>query len=95
MIDWTKISGFDWDDGNRTKSKDKHNVESFECEEIFSNEPLIVHHDAKHSQDEARYHALGKTDQNRKLLVTFTVRDDKIRIISARPMSRRERDSYA
>ncbi len=85
-----------WDAGNARKSTDKHGVSQFEAEQVFFNEPLLVVADVKHSQDESRYHALGKTDQGRLLHLTFTLRVDKalIRVISARPMSRKEREIY-
>lgn len=43
---------------------------------------------------EARYYALGRTDQDRLLFVAFTVRRSLIRVISAREMTRRERGFY-
>lgn len=88
-------TGFDWDTGNSEKNWDKHQVTKIECEEIFFNAPLIVHADPGHSSSETRFYALGKTNADRKLFITFTLRQDKIRIISARDMSRKERVSYA
>ncbi len=55
---------------------------------------LIVRQDPKHSQHEARFYALGRTDSNRLLFVAFTVRRNLIRVISAREMSRTERRIY-
>ena len=60
MIDWGRIAGFDWDDGNRRKSADKHAVSQGEAEQIFFNDPLLVVADTAHSQSEMRLHALGK-----------------------------------
>ena len=96
MIDWTQIEGFDWDDGNARKSTDKHDVTQTEAEQIFFNEPLLVVEDVRHSDRERRLHALGRTDMGRLLHVTFTLRakDSLIRVISARPMQRRERSRY-
>jgi uncharacterized DUF497 family protein len=96
MIDVNKISGFDWDSGNARKSVDKHDVSQSEAEQLFFNTPLLLTADAKHSQKEARYHALGKTDAGRQLHVTFTLRagDSLIRVISARDMHRKERAVY-
>lgn len=89
-----QLSEFDWDEGNFYKSLRKHDVEASEAEEIFFNDPLIVLEDAKHSKHEPRFHALGKTNENRKLFASFTVRNHKIRIVSIRPMSRAERGIY-
>jgi uncharacterized DUF497 family protein len=96
MIDWERIEGFDWDEGNSRKSADKHGVSQSEAEQIFFNEPLLVVEDARHSGNEPRFHALGRTDLDRLVHVTFTLRrDDRlIRTISARPMHRKERDRY-
>jgi uncharacterized DUF497 family protein len=96
MIDLDQIIGFDWDDGNRRKSSDKHDVSQAEAENVFFNDPLIVVEDAKHSEREQRFNALGKTAQNRLLHVTFTVRQNGtvIRVISARDMHRKERKAY-
>ena len=96
MIDWARIEGFDWDEGNSRKSVDKHGVSQAEAEQIFFNEPLLVVEDARHSASEARFHALGCTDAGRLLHVSFTLRHDDtlIRVISARSMHRRERHRY-
>jgi uncharacterized DUF497 family protein len=96
VIDWARIEGFDWDEGNSRKSADRHGVSQAEAEQPFFNEPLLVMEDARHSQREARFHGLGKTDAGRLLHLTFTLRRDGtlIRIISARAMHRRERLRY-
>ena len=96
MIDWTQISGFDWDSGNSRKSSQKHAVSHPEAEQIFFNQPLIVTADVKHSQEEQRFHALGKTEISRLLHITFTLRSANtlIRVISARDMHRKERLTY-
>lgn len=96
MINWAKVTGFDWDEGNSRKSVEKHAVTQSEAEAIFFNEPLLLLEDVKHSQVEARFHALGQTDDARPLHVTFTLRHEGalIRVISARDMHRKERAIY-
>jgi uncharacterized DUF497 family protein len=96
MIDLDQIAGFDWDDGNRRKSADKHDVSQAEAESVFFNDPLIVEEDAKHSETEPRFNVLGKTAQNRLLHITFTLRRNgtMVRMISARDMHRKERKAY-
>jgi uncharacterized DUF497 family protein len=96
MFDLSQITGFDWDDGNSLKSAEKHSVSQTEAEQVFADIPLLVAEDVKHSQDEARYHALGRTFDGRLLHVTFTMRDNRtrIRVISARNMNRKERGLY-
>ena len=96
MIDWKRIIGFDWDAGNARKSEEKHAVNRFEAEQVFFNEPLLIVDDPKHSQKEARYHALGKSNDARLLHITFTLRSDNtlVRVISARDMHQKERNIY-
>ena len=95
MIDFSKIEGFDWDIGNSSKNE-KHAVSQVESEQAFFNEPLLLLPDIKHGASEQRIHALGKTDLERLLHITFTLRfnDSKIRVISARDMHRKERVIY-
>ena len=95
MIDLAKITGFDWDPGNARKNK-KHEVTTAESEQVFFNAPLLLLADAKHSDRESRFHALGRTDQGRLLHIAFTLREAgaKIRVISARDMHRKERVIY-
>ncbi len=87
-------SAFDWDDGNLDKSCRKHGVTPEETESIFVDKEAYVFPDVRHSEKENRFVILGKSDQNRNLFVIFTVRDDKIRIISARRMHRKEVIKY-
>ena len=86
--------GFEWDEGNAEKNWVKHRVARSECEQVFFNLPLVVADDLKHSQDEPRCYALGRTDGGRRLFMVFTIRDLLIRVISARDMNRPERRIY-
>ena len=95
MINLDNITGFEWDDGNRTKNWVNHQVSTAECEEVFFNLPLLLADDAQHSQKEKRYYVLGQTNVGRRLFIAFTVRADQVRVISARDMSRKERQIYA
>ena len=95
MIDLSGLDGFQWDEGNRTKNWKKHQVSPSECEEVFFNLPLLLADDVPHSQVEKRYYVLGQTNSKRKLFIAFTIRTNKIRVISARDMSRKERQAYA
>ena len=94
MIDLASVSGFDWDDGNRDKNWLVHKVAWVEAEEVFFNQPLLVYPDPLHSQSEARLYALGRTSADRRLFIVFTIRKNKIRVISARNMSKKERRIY-
>lgn len=89
------VVGFEWDEGNSMKNV-KHHVTDREAEQLFVNEPLVVVEDPAHSTAEPRWHALGRTNEGRRLHVTFTLRAGatRVRIISARPMHRKERKVY-
>jgi len=91
--EYPDFTGFDWDEGNINKNQ-KHDVVYTECEQIFFNEPIIILDDPKHSFSEIRYAAFGVTDGDRKLVVIYTMRNKKLRVISARDMSRKERNFY-
>ncbi len=95
MIDLRRVTGFNWDEGNARKN-DKHGVSFAEAEQVFFNAPLLLLEDLSHSQQEPRWHALGKTDDGRALHITFTIRQSGalIRVISARDMHRKERVIY-
>jgi uncharacterized protein len=86
--------GFDWDAGNREKNWLGHKVKSTECEMVFFNQPLFILADEKHSESESRYYAFGKTDLDRILLLVFCLRKNRIRVISARDMNKKERKFY-
>lgn len=89
------LEAFEWDAGNSDKSWRKHAVRQAEAEQALLNRPVLVATDVKHSLAETRLVALGRTDAQRDLAVAFTVRGKKVRVISARPMSRAERRIYA
>lgn len=94
MLNIDALDGFEWDEGNLAKNWDRHQVSSIECEEVFLNVPLLLAEDSKHSAHEVRYYGLGRTDPGRLLFIAFTVRGTRIRVISARPMSGKERQVY-
>ena len=88
------MTGFEWDDANRLKNWERHHVAWWECEEVFFHKPFFVISDKAHSQEEERYFALGRTKAGRLLFLAFTLRGSRIRVISARDMSKRERKIY-
>jgi uncharacterized DUF497 family protein len=95
MFDFGQL-GFDWDDGNSSKSSDKHGVSQQEAEQVFVDPRVLVLVDEKHSGEEKRFHASGMTPLGRRLQVSFTLRQNEtlIRVISSRNMSRKERARY-
>jgi uncharacterized DUF497 family protein len=92
--DFDNFVGFQWDQSNIDKNLIKHDVENWECEQIFFNKPLLILDDPKYSIAEKRWAAFGKTDADRLLVVVFTKRGNLLRIISTRDMSRKERKFY-
>jgi uncharacterized protein len=94
MEEGTDPAAFDWDAGNADKNWHRHRVSQAESEQIFFNRPLVVAADEPHSQGENRNYAFGQTDAGRLLFIVYTVRGDRVRVISARDMIRRERQEY-
>jgi uncharacterized DUF497 family protein len=90
----SRAIGFDWDEWNAPKIREKHAVSQAECEQVFFNEPLVVGEDLTHSESESRYYGLGTTDKEREHFLVFTLREERIRVITARDMSRKERRIY-
>ena len=89
------LEGFQWDDGNSERTWVRHEVSQAECEQLFLNRPIVVSFDEDHSKLERWFVALGRADSGRQLTVVLTVRGSLLRVISGRPMSRRERGIYA
>lgn len=89
-----QVTGFEWDQGNVDKSYQKHGIRPNEAEEVFLDKDLLVVPDLKHADTEDRCIALGKTCADQLLCVVFTIRVDKIRIISARRVNKKERVVY-
>ncbi len=95
MVDLSNVTGFEWDSGNQTKNA-KHRVTCQQAEEVFGNAPLWITDDVAHSASEERARALGITNEGVVLVVAFTLRagGTKIRVISSRIASRKERIEY-
>lgn len=85
---------FEWDSHNQDKNWHKHKVDYKECEQAFINTPQAIFEDEAHSISELRYTLLSYTNNQRHLFITFTVRDNKVRIISARDQDKKERSIY-
>jgi hypothetical protein len=88
------FEGFVWDQGNEQKNFIKHGITILEAEEAFYN-PNFLSFDAVHSQHEKRYRLLGKTNSDKILIIAFTIRNNKMRVISSRLANKKERNIYA
>ncbi len=80
---------------NVEKNWSRHRITPSEAEDVFFNEPLVVRYDRRHSGQEKRYYALGRTNADRWLFAAFTIRRKFIRVISVRDMNQAERELYA
>ena len=88
---------FEWDIGNVTKSSLKHKIEIESAEEVFRNKEMLVPLGIQvlPAANEPRFGVLGVDLTGKHLSICFTVREGRIRVISIRPMSRKERKHYA
>jgi hypothetical protein len=85
---------FEWDDQKSQSNASKHGVSFEEAMTVFSDPLASTIYDPDHSDDEDRYISLGMSSEGRLLVVSYTDREDRIRIISARAANRRERKQY-
>ncbi len=90
-----KEIAFDWDQWNLQKNELKHGVSCLEAESVFYDKNYKLFEDKKHSNNkEKRYILYGKSLENRVLMIGFAMRRTKIRIITARCASKKERGIY-
>lgn len=85
---------FEWDQAKASANLRKHSVSFEEAATLFADELSLTIPDPDHSQVENRFVVLGTSYRGKMLIVVHTERGDSIRIISARPASRRERQQY-
>ena len=85
---------FEWDPDKADSNLVKHGVSFHEAGTVFGDPLALTYFDPDHSDDEDRYLTFGLSNQNRLVVVSHTDRDDRTRIISARPATRQERMSY-
>lgn len=86
---------FEWDEQKALTNKKKHGVSFEEAATVFGDPLALTIPDPEHSEDEEHFVTMGTSAARRLLVVVAVDRDDKTRIISARPASRRERKDYA
>ena len=85
---------FEWDADKARENEQKHGVGFLEASEVFDDDHSSTAQDPDHSVDEDRYLIFGISKQGRYLVVSYTERGDRIRLISARQMTSRERRAY-
>lgn len=87
---------FEWDPANLLQNE-QFSVSDAEAEQVFFNEPLLLLEGDARAALSRRWQALGRTNGHRLLKISFALRGEfrRLRIVSARPMHRRERKAYA
>lgn len=85
---------FEWDDDKATSNEQKHGVSFLEAQSVFADPLALTGYDPDHSDEEDRYITMGTSLEGRLLVISHTDRDNRVRIISAREASRRERKDY-
>jgi uncharacterized protein len=85
---------FEWDLGKARKNRLKHRVSFEEATTVFGDPLAITYPDPDHSTSEQRFITVGMSTANRVLMVAHTDREEKIRIISSRKTTQREREYY-
>jgi len=85
---------FEWDERKNRANQAKHGVSFQEAATVFADPLSLATPDDEPATSEARYHIIGSSVFNELLTVTYTERRGRIRIISARRPTRRERRDY-
>lgn len=85
---------YEWDDDKAEANWQKHHVSFDEAVTVFDDPREITSPDPQHSTDEDRFISVGRSQSGQILTVVFTERDQRLRIISARQATRRERRQY-
>ena len=85
---------YEWDQEKAASNLEKHGISFEEAASVFSDPLYIDFYDPDHSVDEHRYLIMGQSTAGRLLVVSYTERDDVVRLISAREMTSSERSAY-
>jgi len=85
---------FEWDDDKAASNEQKHGVTFLEAQTVFADPLALTGYDPDHSDGEDRFITMGSSLEGRLLVISHTDRDNRVRIISAREASRRERRDY-
>lgn len=85
---------FEWDPNKAKENLETHGVSFDEASTAFRDTLSLAIYDPLHSEDEDRFVLIGSSHRSRLLVVVHTDRGDKIRLISARKASKKEREQY-
>jgi len=85
---------FEWNENKAASNLSKHEVSFEEAKTVFDDPLYVEFYDPDHSEDEERYLIVGESNRGRLLIVSYTKRGDSVRLISAREVTRTEREAY-
>ncbi|MEE4355843.1 MAG: BrnT family toxin [Desulfococcaceae bacterium] len=85
---------FEWNPDKAEKNMEKHGVSFDEAATVFSDPLSMTYNDPDHSYNEERYIIIGLSSLGKLLFVSHAEKNDRIRIISARQLTRKERKQY-
>jgi len=85
---------FDWDKNKAERNLSKQPVSFEEVKTVFDDSLYVELYDPEHSEDEDRYLLVGQSNRGRLLIISYTERDNLIRLISAREVTKTERETY-
>lgn len=85
---------FEWDENKAKQNLSKHGVSFEEAKTIFDDPLYVDFYDPDHSENEERYLIVGQSNRERILILSYTERGNKIRLISAREVTPQEKKAY-
>jgi len=85
---------FDWNPEKAQSNVKKHSITFDEASTVFSDRLSLTIHDPIHPEVEERFISMGTSCRNRVLTIVHTDQGDRIRIISARKATKKERFYY-
>ncbi|MEG4972092.1 BrnT family toxin [Microcoleus sp. K4-B3] len=85
---------FEWDENKAAVNLSKHGISFEEAKTVFDDRLYVDFYDPDHSDEEDRYIIVGESQQGNLLIVSYTERADFLRLISARKVTRVEREVY-
>src|SRR5271165_6268267 len=88
------VMEFEWDRDKAASNDAKHGVAFEEAATVFGDPPAVTYFDPDHSEDEDRFLTFGHTSKGHLLVVAHCDREERVRIISARRATRKERKTY-
>jgi uncharacterized DUF497 family protein len=85
---------FEWDNVKAASNLDKHGVSFAEAMTVFGDPLEVTIPDPDHSLEEFRFVSMGRSEAGRALVVAYTEREGRVRLISARAVTPTERRRY-